>query len=181
METSLRQNAGIAGTRERSWLLRAAVLFLLPGLGACHDSTGPGNALGLSVRTLAPTIHFTRQVPGSYNQIVVPLRITNASDKTLNLAYCSESLERFNLLGWQFVWGPVCLAQDIRTLPAIAPGSTLDYSVTVYDTAPQYEGFRFTDPANVYRVRLLFWVVDNGSSQPVSPDAGLSNPFEVVP
>jgi len=48
------------------------------------------------VSLVAPeTIHFTTELPGGYRQIVVPVKITNATSKVINRAWCSVSMERF--------------------------------------------------------------------------------------
>jgi len=145
----------------------------------CQEATSPGDILpGLTIRTGAETIHFVPS--GSGNRITVPITLTNNSDKTLSLAYCSESLERFSVRGWGMVYAPICLA-NLQTLPPIPVGTSLTFNFYAYDTPQQYPGFRFTDSPNFYRVRLGLWVVDNGMSQPLPRDASVTNPFNVEP
>ena len=149
-------------------------------ISGCQDSTSPGDFLpGLSIRTGAETIHFASF--GGGNRITVPITVTNNSDKTLNLAYCSESLERFSLRGWTMVYSPVCLQANVQTLPPIPVGTSLTFDFYAYDNPQQYPGFRFTDSPNVYRVRLGLWIVDNGTSQPLPGDASVTNSFRVEP
>jgi hypothetical protein len=145
---------------------------------ACHDATGPSDFLpGLTIR--APeTVHFTFNSPADRNEIVVPVTITNGSDKTLNLGYCSEELERISIPAWETVYSPICLAV-VHTLPPIPAGTSLDFNFYASDTPPQYEGFRFTDSPNVYRVRLGLWIVEGGASQPLPPEARVTNAFKV--
>ena len=146
---------------------------------ACQEATSPGDVLpGLSIRTDAETIHFAPS--GGQNLIMVPITLTNNSDKTLNLGYCSESLERFTLRGWGMVYAPVCLAV-VKTLPPIPAGTSLAFNFFAYDAPQQSPGFRFTDSPNIYRVRLALWIVDNGTSQPLPGDASVSNSFYVEP
>ncbi|HEY3115062.1 MAG TPA: hypothetical protein VGJ62_15385 [Gemmatimonadaceae bacterium] len=147
-------------------------------LAACQEATGPGDFLpGLTIST-PETIHFTSNLPGGSNQIVVPVTITNGSDKTLNLAYCGEQLERISIVGWRTVYSPVCLA-TVHSLPPITAGTSLTFSFYASDTPPRYEGFHFTDSPNVYRVRLALWIVDSGASQPLPREASVTNPFKV--
>jgi hypothetical protein len=164
-------------TALRSLLSGAIASFTLT-LGACQDATGPSHVLpGLTIR--APeTVHFTFNSPADRNEIVVPVTITNGSEKTLNLGYCSEELERISLPGWKTVYLPICLAV-VRMLPPIPGGTSLDFNFYASDTPSQYEGFRFTDSPNVYRVRLGLWIVDGGASQPLPPEARVTNAFKV--
>src|SRR5687767_6618885 len=123
----------------------------------CQDPTSPGDFLpGLSIRTDAETIHFVPS--GGANRITVPITVTNNSDKTLNLGYCTESLEQFSLRGWARVYAPICLAVAMM-LPPIPAGTSLTFDFHAYDTPRQYPGFRFTDSPNVYRVSLGLWIV----------------------
>ena len=174
MATSFSQRTAV-----RSKRLRVCVsgMALLMALGACRDSTAPG--LG-GVTVAAPsTIHFTAEVPGGYRQIVVPVTITNSTTKRLTVGFCSESLERFGPTRWESVWSPRCLA--IFTVdPPIEPGTTRTISLTVTDTPIQYSGFRFTDPQNIYRMRVeLLLGGDDGTG--ALRTVGASNTFEVVP
>jgi hypothetical protein len=145
----------------------------------CQDPTSPGDFLpGLSIRTDAETIHF---VPfGGANRITVPITVTNNSDKTLNLAYCGEALERFTVAGWVMVYMPICLA-NLQTLPPIPVGTSLSFNFNAYDASGPDPGFRFTDSPNAYRVTLSLWVVENGTAQPLPRDARATNPFYVEP
>jgi hypothetical protein len=146
----------------------------------CQDPTSPGDFLpGLSIRTDAETIHFVPS--GERNQITVPITITNNSDKTLSLSYCSESLERFSVRGWATVFSPICLLADLHTLPPIPVGTSLTFNFSAWDTPPQYPGFRFTDSQNVYRVRVGLWIVDTIGGQPVPRGSNITNPFNVEP
>ncbi len=149
------------------------------GISGCRDATSPADILpGLSIRTGAETIHFVPSGVG--NQITVPITLTNNPNKTLSLAYCSESLERFSLRGWAMVYAPICLA-NLQTLPPIPVGTSLTFDFYAYDGSGQYTGFRFTDSPNVYRVRLGLWIVDILRSEPLPGDASVTNPFTVEP
>jgi len=151
--------------------------LVMAAVMACRDSTAPA-VPGVSI-SAPKTIHFTSQ-PSGYHYIAVPVTITNATGKQLNLGYCSESLERFSLVRWEFVWGPICLAM-VQTLPPIEPGASLTITVRAEDTTPGYPGFRFTDQANIYRVKLGLFIIEGTGGRPVPADASVSNPFEVVP
>jgi hypothetical protein len=132
---------------------------------------------GLTIR--APeTVHFTFNSPADRNEIVVPVTITNGSDKTLNLGFCSEELERISLPGWETVYAPICLAV-VHALPPIPAGTSLDFNFYASDTPPEYGGFRFTESPNVYRVRLALWIVEGGASQPLPREASVTNAFKV--
>ena len=179
MTYSFRQNSRQRRNRTTPGrILSGVVASFTFTLGACHDATGPSSVLpGLSIR--APeTVHFTFNAPGNRNEIVVPVTITNGSDKTLNLGYCSEELERISLPDWKTVYSPICLAV-VRLLPPIPAGTSLDFNFYASDTPSQYEGFRFTDSPNVYRVKLLLWIVENGASQLLPRHASVTNPFKV--
>jgi hypothetical protein len=160
------------------WRIVSGVCCLAFTIVACHDATGPSDFLpGLTIR--APeTVHFTFNSPGNRNEIIVPVTITNGSDKALDLAYCSVELERISIPGWKTVYSPVCIGVA-QTLPPIPAGTSLDFNFYASDTPPQYEGFRFTDSPNVYRVRLGLWIVDGGASQPLPPEARVTNAFKV--
>jgi hypothetical protein len=146
----------------------------------CQDATGPDDILpGLSVQTGAETIHFVPS--GERNSITVPITITNNSDKTLSLSYCSESLERFSPRGWATVFLPVCTLANLHTLPPIPAGTSLTFNFSAWDTPPQYPGFRFTDPQNLYRVRVGLWIVDTLGGEPVPRGSNITNPFNVEP
>ena len=159
-------------------ILAGVVAFFTLALGACEDATGPSDYLpGLTIR--APeTVHYTFNSRGNRNEIVVPVTITNGSDKTLNLAYCTEELERISIPGWTTVYSPVCIGVA-QTLPPIPAGTSLDFNFYASDTPPEYDGFRFTDSPNVYRVRLGLWIVDGGASQPLPAEARVTNAFKV--
>lgn len=178
MENSLRPNA--AEVRNVRSAARACVFALFAiGLGACSDSTAPGELPGLTI-TAPTTIHFTKQA-GGYRQIAVPVTITNGTSGRLEVMNCSESVERFTLASWQLVWAPVCLAIiDLGSSP-IEPGTTRTVTLTVADTPSQYDGFRFTDAEKVYRARFSLVLVDGnrGTNLPVA--VSVSNPFQVVP
>jgi hypothetical protein len=179
MTDSFRQSSRKRRNRTalRSILSGVVASFTLT-LGACHDATGPSDVLpGLTIRT-PETVHFTFNSPGDRNEIIVPVTITNGSGKTLNLGYCSEELERISVPGWKSVYSPICLAV-VRTLPPIPAGTSLTFNFYASDTPPQYEGFRFTDSPNVYRVRVALWIVEGGASQPLPRDASVTNPFKV--
>jgi len=153
-----------------------AFALVMAAVMACRDSTAPA-VPGLSIN--APkTIHFTSQ-PSGYHYIAVPVTITNATDRELHLAYCSESLERFSRVRWEFVWGPVCLAMVI-VLPPIEAGASLTITVNAEDTAPGYAGFRFTETDNIYRVKLGLFFIEAGKTRPVPDGENASNPFRVV-
>jgi hypothetical protein len=177
MEDSYRRNA--VGVRSAWSSVRAGVFAIfVSALAACGDSTGPSGLKGVTL-TAPTTIHFTAEVPGGFRQIVVPVTITNSTTKPLSLGWCSQSLERISAAGWESVWSPPCLA-ILGFDPPIEPGTTRTISVVVTDTPPQYSGFRFTDPANVYRVSLeLILGGDDGTA--ALSTIGASNVFEVVP
>lgn len=173
MRTKLRQISTVV--RRIGIGLIACTALAITG---CQDSMGPGDFLpGLTIRTDAETIHF---VPwGGLNRIAVPITLTNNSDKTLNLAFCGETLERFSIREWTMVYAPVCVA-NLQTLPPIPVGTSLTFDFHAHD-GNQAPAFRFTDSPNVYRVRLALWVVDNGVSQPLPRDASVTNSFRVEP
>jgi hypothetical protein len=174
MRTKRRQSSTVV-RRIGVGLVACAVLAIT----ACQDATSPGDFLpGLSIRTDAETIHF---VPfGGANLITVAITVTNHSDKTLNLAYCGEVLERFTVQGWVMVYAPVCIA-SLQTLPPIPVGTSLAFTVHAYDGSGQNPGFRFTDSPNVYRVTLSLWMVEDGRAEPLPRDARATNPFYVEP
>ena len=177
MEDRNRRNVS-AATGVRSAVRASAFALFVSMLAGCGDSTGPADLTGVTVA--APTtIHFTLEVPGGFRQIVVPVTITNSTAKRLNLGWCSTSLERFTGTKWESVWSPFCMATLGADTP-IKPGETRTISVVVGDTPSQYSGFRFTDPQNVYRVRLeLVLGGDDGTAALLT--LGASNVFEVVP
>jgi hypothetical protein len=175
MRTRLRQSFTIV--RQFGICFIASAAF---GISGCRDSTGPDDTLpGLTIRTDVETIHF--EPSGSRNSITVPITLTNNSDKTLSLGFCSESLEQFRGLGWTTVFAPVCSAANVHVLPPIPPGTSLTFSFTAFDTQPPNPGFRFTDSSNVYRVRLGLWIMDGQEGEPVPPGADVTNPFNVEP
>jgi hypothetical protein len=177
MEDRIGRKTVVRGRVGRIAMHVSAFALVTAAVMACRDSTAPA-VPGLSIN--APkTIHFTSQ-PSGYHYITVPVTITNATDKQLHLGYCSESLERFTLPNWRFVWGPICLAMVI-VLPPIEPGASLTITVNAEDTAPGYPGFRFTDTENIYRVKLGLFFIDEGTTRPVPDDQNASNPFRVVP
>jgi hypothetical protein len=153
--------------------------FAAIAITGCKDATGPDDFLpGLSIQTGAETIHFVST--GFANGITVPITVTNNSDKTLSLAFCSETLERLSVRGWESVFSPVCVAV-LQALPPIPAGTSHTFNWTAYDTPPGYSGFRFTDSPNVYRVRLGLWIVDGLGGQPLPREASVTNAFNVEP
>lgn len=176
MENRFRQIAASRASKRVGRSLRVLAL-MTSAAAACRDSTAP-NTSGLSIG--APeTVHFTA-VPSGYHHISVPVTITNGTSQQLHLGYCSESLERFTLPNWRFVWGPICLAMVI-VLPPIEPGASLTITVNAEDTAPGYPGFRFTDTDNIYRVKLGLFFIEEGKTRLVPDGKNASNPFRVVP
>ncbi|HMF86635.1 MAG TPA: hypothetical protein VK575_01055 [Gemmatimonadaceae bacterium] len=174
MRTRLRQRSTIV--RQLGSCVIALAAF---GISGCRDAISPGDILpGLSIRTGAETIHFVSA--GFANQITVPITVTNNSDKTLSLAFCSESLERFSFRGWERVFSPVCIAA-VQTLPPIPAGTSYTFNWSAYDTPPGYSGFRFTDSQNVYRVHLGLWIVDDLGGEQLPREASVTNAFKVEP
>lgn len=176
MKNSPCRNA-VAERTTDSMLRAGAFVVAAFVVAACGDSTGPVNLGG--VRLSAPeTIHFTTELPGGYRQIVVPVKITNPTSRVINRAECSESLERFNLSTWKSVWSPFCFASLVDG--PIQPGATETVSITVEDTPPQYDGWRFTDSQNDYRLRLVLYA--GGDDGTAATSASLTtNAFQVVP
>lgn len=148
-------------------------------IAGCDEATGPSDILpGLSIRTAAKTIHF---VPfGGANRITVPVTVTNHSNKTLDLAYCGEALERLVLRGWTLVYAPFCV-QSAQTLPPIPVGTSLTFDFHAADASGPDPNFRFSDSPNVYRVRLSLYVVENGRAEPLPVAARVTNSFSVEP
>ena len=145
----------------------------------CRDATSPDDILpGLSIRTGSETIHFVTF--GGANRITVPVTVTNNSNKTLNLAYCGEVLERLSLRGWTLVYAPICLAV-VQTLPPIPVGTSLTFDFHAHDASGPEPRFSFSDSPNVYRVNLLLYVVEDGRVQTLPVDARVTNPFYVAP
>lgn len=176
MVKSSSQNAiTVNGSRLLSFA--GAIAMLTAGIGGCRDSTAPVGLSGLSI-TAPQTIHFTTF--GDYRRILVPVTIRNSTNSSLNLAYCSESLERFTLPNWRSVWSPICLAALI-SLPTILPGTSQTIDLAAEDTPLGYAGFRFSDPENSYRARFGLFIIDGDKATPVPADAAVSNRFEVVP
>jgi hypothetical protein len=178
MKYSFRQNGAQHCGRAASQRIVSGVIACFAfTVVACQNATGPSDFLpGLTIR--APeTVHFTSNAPGASNQIVVPVTITNASDRTLDFAYCGGQLERITIPVWREVFSPVCL--QVHTLPPIPGGTSLDFNFYASDTPPGDEGFRFTDSPNVYRVRVALWIVESGASQPLPREASVTNPFKV--
>lgn len=174
METKRRQSATIL-RKIRIGLGTCAAL----AIASCNDATAPGDILsGLSIRTGAETIHF---VPfGGANRITVPVTVTNHSNKTLNLAYCGEVLERLDLGGWTLVYAPFCLA-NVQTLPPIPVGTSLTFDFHAADGSGPEPNFRFTDSPNVYRVNLSLYVVEDGQAELLPVAARVTNSFYVEP
>ena len=176
MEYRFRQIAASRAGKRVGRSLRVLAL-IMSAAAACRDSTAP-NIPGLSIS--APEIVQLTAGPSGYHHIAVPVTIRNGTGQQLHLGYCSESLERFTLPNWRFVWGPICLAMVI-VLPPIEPGASLTITVNAEDTAPGYSGFRFTDTENIYRVKLGLFFIEEGKTRPVPDDQNASNPFRVVP
>ena len=177
MEDRIGRNAVVRGSVKRIATHVSTFALAMAAVVGCRDSTAPA-VPGLSID--APkTIHFTSE-PRGYHYITVPVTIRNDTGQQLQLGYCSESLERFTLPNWRFVWGPVCLAMVV-VLPPIEPGGSRTITVRAEDTTPGYPGFRFTDAENLYRVKLGLFIMDGTNGRPVPAEASVSNPFEVVP
>lgn len=174
MRTRLRQRSTIV--RQLGSCVIALAAF---GISGCRDAISPGDILpGLSIRTGAETIHFVSA--GFANQITVPITVTNNSDKTLSLGFCSESLERFSFRGWESVFSPVCVG-ILQTLPPIPAGTSHTFNWSAYDTPPDRSGFRFADSPNVYRVRLGLWIVNDLGGEQLPREASVTNSFKVEP